>query len=92
MTRHDRRAEDARARHAGRLRLPIRLGSPAELHALVATGALQGLAVHVLVLHDAQCTPPRCICSPELEVRDLTAETLLEGDRLQAAWARSSLS
>jgi hypothetical protein len=81
MTRHDRP-----------LRLPIRLRSPAELAQLRASGALQGLAVHVLVLHDEQCTPSRCICSPEYELREVTVETLLEGARLQAAWVRSTAS
>jgi hypothetical protein len=74
------------------LRLPIKLGSQAELAALIATGALNGHAVHLVVLHDDQCSGDPCRCSPEYRVEELTAETYLEGQRNEREWRRGRLS
>jgi len=46
----------------------------------------------VLVLHDDQCSPSRCTCSPWYEVRDGTAETVTEGAKLQAKWIKETAS
>lgn len=52
----------------------------------------KGDALHVLILHDEGCSPSRCSCEPWFEVRELTADNVLEGQRLQDAWVKRSSS
>lgn len=54
--------------------------------------ALQGVAAHVMVLHDQGCSPEACRCRPEFVVKKLTPENYLEGQRAQAKWAKETLS
>jgi hypothetical protein len=51
-----------------------------------------GKALHVLVLHDNECTMSRCVCSPWFEVRELTAETAIDGARRQRQWLKDTAS
>ena len=68
----------------------IRCASAEELAAI--TSSLRGLAVHVMTLHDAACTPGVCVCSPEYIVQRLTVESYIAGQREQRSWIAGSTS
>lgn len=71
-------------------RRPIKCGSEQILAAVAK--CLEGQAVSVRVLHDAQCSPEACRCQPEFLLEKLTPENYLEGQAAQAKWAKESLS
>lgn len=50
----------------------------------------QGQAWNVVVLHDDNCTPDVCSCSPEFAVEKLTPENLQSGLKLTREWVSSS--
>lgn len=64
----------------------------AEFVAAIASGAFQGKAVHLTVLHDDACTPSRCVCEPEYVLDDLTVDTYVAGQKAQAEWEKNSRS
>ena len=46
-----------------------------------------------MVLHDGNvCTPSRCTCNPWYEVRELTADTYLEGEAAERQWIKETSS
>ena len=60
------------------------------LRAFLASRPAQ--AFDLLVLHDAPCSPSRCVCLPWYEVRALTADAHVEGVRLEREWRRAVAS
>jgi hypothetical protein len=62
----------------------------AELHAALASGAFEGKAMHVLILHDDACTGSRCVCEPEYVIEDLTPESYAAGQKAQAKWLKET--
>lgn len=47
-----------------------------------------GGALHVVVLHDDDCTPARCVCEPEYVLEELTTENYLKGQAAQEEWKK----
>lgn len=47
---------------------------------------------HAVVLHDDECTPSRCVCSPEVVIEEATEENLRRGAEGQAEWLRKVTS
>ena len=45
---------------------------------------------HVLVMHDAQCTPTTCRCKPWFKVQKATEESVADGAAKQAEWVTKS--
>lgn len=68
----------------------VRFRNRAELRAAVEAGAFAGRAVHLTVLHDAECGPSRCVCEPEFMIEDATPAALAAGLRAQSAWERGT--
>ena len=66
--------------------------SHAALSAWASGPEASGKVWHVMVLHDAQCSPSRCQCGPSYQVELATEENLVEGARLERAWARDTRS
>jgi hypothetical protein len=62
------------------------------LDAWIAAHTGRAGAYHVMVLHDDACSPSRCSCKPWFEVRDLTTDAVLEGQRLQDKWTKETAS
>jgi len=60
--------------------------------AFLASVAGTGRLLHTMVMHDDGCSPSRCTCEPWYEVRDLTVETMLEGQAEQDKWIKGSSS
>jgi hypothetical protein len=60
----------------------------AALDAFIATGALDGRAVHLTVLHDDACRPGVCSCEPAFVVEELTEETYRVGQEAQRNWVK----
>jgi hypothetical protein len=54
--------------------------------------ARPGVAFHLLIVHEHECSPSRCGCRPAFELRDLTADNVLEGAALEAKWAKETSS
>ena len=52
----------------------------------------RGHAVHLVVLHDPQCSPLGCRCQPDYVLEPLTVDNIIAGQRAQAKWAREALS
>jgi hypothetical protein len=50
----------------------------------------RGKAWNVIVLHDNNCTPDVCSCSPEFAVEKLTPENLMECVKLTREWVSTS--
>ena len=49
-------------------------------------------AYQLLVLHDDGCSPDRCSCKPDYEVRELTVDNVTEGRRLETEWRKANAS
>jgi hypothetical protein len=74
--------------------LPREFKSEGELLSWMLTHAaeLRGRVVHMVVLHDDEWSPNRCVCKPSFELREATVENVVEGARAQAEWIRRSSS
>lgn len=81
-------------RYRAPISLPVEVETETELRALLSSGALRGMALHVLVLHDRDryCTPSRCQCSPSYRVEAFTAESYAAGQRAEAEMLKRSAS
>lgn len=86
MTRNERR----------RVRKLIGSGKPVRCRAVEDLAelqlALQGMAVHVMILHDDGCSPQACRCRPEFVLERLTDESYSAGQAAQAKWTKETLS
>jgi hypothetical protein len=60
--------------------------------AFMRSQASKGKAWHMLILHDDGCSPARCSCQPWYEVRPLTVDNYIEGQKAQAQWVKESTS
>ena len=60
--------------------------------AALTSGAFRGRAMHVTVLHDAECSLSRCVCDPEFVLEPLAVETYEAGRKAQAIWEGESVS
>lgn len=70
----------------------IHFKSEAAMIAALTSDKFRGRAMHVVILHDDQCTPDRCVCEPEFILEDLTVENYMAGQRAQAKWKKDSVS
>lgn len=74
----------------------IQRGGKIKVTTLEALAELQqqlaGMVIHAMVLHDEECTPTWCCCSPHFEVELATAENVLEGERRQKGWIQKTCS
>lgn len=86
MTRNERR----RVRKLIGSGKPVRCRTVEELAEVQL--ALQGMAVHAMILHDDGCSPEACRCRPEFVLERLTPEGYLEGQAAQAKWSKETLS
>jgi hypothetical protein len=83
MSRRERRAQETADRKAGvrRFRNTIEFAAYLAAHPL-APGSL----MHIIVHHDPECFPERCVCEPEFTFEPCTVETYMAGERAQREW------
>jgi hypothetical protein len=70
----------------------IKCLSVADFEELKVMVSGKGIVLHVMVLHDEECTPTICCCEPHFEIEKATAENFLEGEQAQAKWIRRTCS